>query len=509
MAVDLLDLLAVTPADDVKVKASPAMQGRMGDDAESKTPMAKLVDPFRVLDDLCLSILIDHLRLRELIHCSGVSRLWRARLDIVLMDSRIRTHFPFYNPLPNVACDKRVSNLRRLALRESSLSHAKPTWHGKIHGAERYSMGAHFAAWSKVMTSEINWINLPHTRAKSLKLSTGGSFQVEDVLVNDSGVLFVRGVLEGRLGRMWRDQAYQLTSETLLWRKDTLIPKRTKPLFLSPKRAYFLYYQVDAIPRTVGLRLQAVSLARGDVLYELEISPIPLQDFSRSMYKFLHLRGRDYIIDLSWKHGFSIIDGKTGTVLQQVKHKDVCGYNVMAVPNTASREFILWSPPLCVKELTSEGLNSLARRVTVEKFTLGIDGKFACTRVRTVHASGANFVVHPYEDYGFSLGIQGLNVLKIIPDTTDTTQDPPVEGWMGQRYRVSESKLVEALWIGVRWWEPNRPVVILNEGRVMFDDTEGDDRTLHIMEFGPKGRVWGNSCATGISDGSWVFSMGH
>jgi hypothetical protein len=204
------------------------------------------------------------------------------------------------------------------------------------------------------------------------------------------------------------------------------------------------------------------------------------------VYKLLRLGGRDFIVSLNEKYEFfSIISGETGTVLQQIKHNGLRGCSVIPTPDVATREFILWSPP-SVQEISSNGYGEFERRVTRHTFAEQPNGAFVCTNVRTVlYHRGANFVVHPYGDYGFSLSIEGLRILKVVPDKTGRGQNSSTNPESGQQYLVESTKLVPAKEVRVRWWEANRPVTILSQTRIMFDDTAADDRTVHLFEFGP------------------------
>ncbi|KAH0548370.1 hypothetical protein GP486_007965, partial [Trichoglossum hirsutum] len=285
-----------------------------------------------------------------------------------------------------------------------------------------------------------------------------------------------------------RDQAYLLSQEKLLWRKDTSDPKTTKPLFLGLTSAYFLDTRTNSSTGRIEVFLCAHCIHRGHILYESLISSKPPQDFCPDVYKLLRLCGRDFIIDLSPKDQFfSVIRGETGKVLQRIKHNGICHCNVLPMPDVATREFILWSPS-SVLDIPSNGYGEYgyARRVVQHTFTEQPNGEFACTNVRTVlYHRGANFVIHPYGDYGFSFGIEGLRILKVILDKSSREQGSPADLELGQQYLVGSTKLVPAKEVKARWWEANRPVTILGQTRVMFDDTAADDRTVHLFEFGP------------------------
>jgi hypothetical protein len=297
-----------------------------------------------------------------------------------------------------------------------------------------------------------------------------------------------------------RDQTYLLPQETLIWRKDAQ-SNETKPLFLSSLRVYLLFPLTTNNPGISETAIQALSLEDGQILYERKISDLPFwphtDDFNSAtkLFKLLSLHNRDFIVDLSGNKSFSIIDGDTGNVLQRIDHNGLGGCNVIPVPNAAAREFILWSAPLPIEEYSNSGNSAFARRSTHQTLTQQSDGTFIRTDVRTVtYRRGAIFTVHPFGDYGFCLGIEGLRVLKIVPDKKGRRQQPPIELQMGQHFRVSEAKLVSTprpggkmgkCEVDVRWWEANRPITLLDQGRIMFDDTTANDRTLNIVEFGP------------------------
>jgi hypothetical protein len=233
--------------------------------------------------------------------------------------------------------------------------------------------------------------------------------------------------------------------------------------------------------------LRAICISTGETLYEREISHITPNDYYRDAYKLVSLQGRDFIIDLSPKAEdfFAIIDGVTGKVVQRIKHKGLCGYNAMAIPNTSGKEFVLWSPAGIVQDIPNRGRSAPARRVIQQTYAMTPNGTFVLTNVRGIlHGYGANFVVHPYVDYGFSVDTHGLWVLKIVPDTKNNTQDPPTDVRM-RKYRVDSLKSVVAKDVKMRWWESNRGVVMFDQARVVFDDRAGEGRTVHFFDFGP------------------------
>ncbi|KAI9782563.1 MAG: hypothetical protein M1839_004807 [Geoglossum umbratile] len=473
-------------------------------------------DPFLTLDDLCLHSILTPLSLRDLIRCTGVSRLWRYKLEHLVTPSLIRSHLPFYSPPSSTTVSERLLEFRRLAYRDVSLSRASAAWHLQFPMAALYSAAGNFVVWCKTKNiqlyyeaNEISWHLLPQQGEGKLELPVVEPFrrsEVEVVLVNSEGVLLVRCRFESGSTRdprleLWKDQAYLLPQQTLIWQKDTTQSSRTIPLFLSSTRAYFLSSISTTNPGICESAIQALSLADGQTLYNRRIPDLPFWAYTEgfiaapNQFKLLCLHNHDFIVEFCGSDSFSIIDGDTGAVLQKICHGGVSSCNVIPVPNAASREFALWGTSLLIEEYSHGGNSSSSRRSIQQIFTQQPDGTFARTNARTaIYDRGASFTVHPFGDYGFCLGIGGLSVLRIVPDKEDRTQKPPTESWMGQQFRVAEAMLVSTprdggqmrkCEVGVRWWEKNRPVMPLDQGRIMFDDRAGKDRTLHIVEFGP------------------------
>ena len=90
-----------------------------------------------------------------------------------------------------------------IAYRETSLSRATATWHSRFLTASRYSAAGNFVVCCEARSNEINWHFLPWQGEGRLELPIIEPFQryeVEAVLVNPEGVLFVRGRFGGGCG---------------------------------------------------------------------------------------------------------------------------------------------------------------------------------------------------------------------------------------------------------------------------------------------------------------------
>ncbi|KAI9769925.1 MAG: hypothetical protein M1840_003634 [Geoglossum simile] len=316
------------------------------------------------------------------------------------------------------------------------------------------------------------------------------------MLVNSHGALFIRGGSgkETEPG-LWRDRVYQLPEKTLTWNKDICQSNATIPLFLSSTSVYLLFPLITTNPKIFETAIKALSLRDGQIRYKRKISDLsfwPRTSNSSSvpkLFKLLCLQDRDFIIDLSGNQSLSIIDGETGNVLQRIDRNGLGGYNAMPVPKAAAREFILWSAPLFIEE----GNGEFARRIAQQTFTQQPGGTFVRTDVRTItYRRGAIFTVHPFGDYGFCIGVRGLSVLKIVPDDEGGRRRPLTEPQMGQQFCVSEAKVVSTrqpsgkmgkCQFSMNLFEENRPVVLLDQGRIVFDEITANNRTLHIVEF--------------------------
>jgi hypothetical protein len=82
-----------------------------------------------------------------------------------------------------------------------------PTWRYRFSGVAHYSIKGDYAVWCKAMTNEIYWLELRKSDAQELRLPIIGKAplsEVEDMLVGEGGVLFVRGIVKSKSTKVYR-----------------------------------------------------------------------------------------------------------------------------------------------------------------------------------------------------------------------------------------------------------------------------------------------------------------